>query len=214
MSDKQTELAGVQKQPVEPNRLLPTIEMLYANDALEKIINAAKFQMIVNQPPKPEWLRDHPIAKTEIEVIENNVKVKKKVPVKYLPIERVEWLLVNVVMRYRIEIREIKQIANSVTITVRLHYWDPVFSEWTFSDGVGSAPLQTDAGASATDWAKIKPNSVQIGAPAAKSYAIKDAAEQLGKLFGKDLNRKENLSLDYLPDKYANALKTDETKND
>lgn len=204
MNTPTTTIEGEQK-PESP-RLLPTIEQLYAHDDIQKIINAATFQMIVNQPPKPEWLRDHPTAKTEIEVVENNVKVKKRVPIKYLPIERVEWLLINVVMRYRVEIKEIKQIANSVTLTVRLHYWDPVFGEWTYSDGVGSAPLQTDQGASATDWSKIKANSVQIGAPAAKSYAIKDAAEQIGKLFGKDLNRKENLSLDYLPDKYAKAV--------
>ncbi len=205
MSTPSTELT-VQGEKPEP-RTLPTIEQLYEHDSLEKIIDAAKFQMIVNQPPKPEWLRDHPTAKQEIEVTdEKGNKFKKKVPIKYLPIERVEWLLVNVVMKYRIEVRETKQVANSILITVRLHYWDPVYAEWTFSDGVGAAPLQTEQGASATDWTKIKSNSVQIGAPAAKSYAIKDAAEQIGKLFGKDLNRKENLNFDHLADKYAKAL--------
>lgn len=191
-------------------RLLPTIEQLYEHDSLEKIIDAAKFQMIVNQPPKSEWLKDHPTAKQEIEIkLDNGTVVKKKVPIKYLPIERVEWLLINVIMRYRVEVREVKHIANSVEVTVRLHYWDPVYAEWTFSDGVGAAPLQTEQGASATDWSKIKSNAVQIGAPAAKSYAVKDAAEQIGKLFGKDLNRKENLSVDHLADKYAKALNND-----
>lgn len=32
--------------------------------------------------------------------------------------------------------------------------------------------------------------------PTAESYAIKDAAEKLGKLFGKDLNRKDELAFE------------------
>ena len=35
-------------------------------------------------------------------------------------------------------------------------------------------------------------------APAAESYAIKDAAEKLGKIFGKDLNRKDVIGYESL----------------
>jgi len=51
--------------------------------------------------------------------------------------------------------------------------------------------MQNDAEAAASDMTKIKSNAVQIGLPAAESYAIKDAAEKIGPLFGKDLNRRD-----------------------
>jgi hypothetical protein len=35
-------------------------------------------------------------------------------------------------------------------------------------------------------------------APAAESYAVKDAAEKIGKIFGKDLNRKDEIIYDSL----------------
>jgi len=45
-------------------------------------------------------------------------------------------------------------------------------------------------------------------APAAESYAFKDAAEKFGKIFGKDINRKDNIT--YIDRIYAsiNAMET------
>lgn len=172
---------------------LPSLQELYAQDNVPVLHKAALFQVLVNQPPKPEWVKIHPITQEP-----------------YIPIERIEWLLINVVVRYKVEILDVKQIANSVTITVRLHYFDHVFNEWTFHDGVGSAPLQTDKGKGAVNWDYIKSNAVQIGAPAAKSYAVKDAAEQIGKLFGKDLNRKEIMNFENLKEKFK-SFKEDGT---
>jgi hypothetical protein len=63
-----------------------------------------------------------------------------------------------------------------------------------FMDGVGAAELQTKTGASASDLAAINTGAVMMALPMAKSYAIKDAAENLGKLFGRDLNRKDVLA--------------------
>jgi hypothetical protein len=167
---------------------LPAIMDLYQSDTLAILDKSAKFQVLVNQEPKKEWVKIHPVTNEP-----------------YIPIERIEWLLTNIVVRFRVEVKDVKQIANSVCLTVRLHYFDWTFNEWTFHDGVGSAPLQTNKGAGAIDWNQIKSNAVQIGAPAAKTYAVKDAAEQIGKLFGKDLNRKEVISYDNLVDKYAKA---------
>ncbi len=168
---------------------LPTIQDVYKDDGLPVIHRDALFQVLVNQEPKKDWIKVHPMTKEP-----------------YLPIERVEWLLTNIIVRYRVEILDTKQIANSVLVTVRLHYFDQIHNEWTFHDGVGAAPLQTDKGAGAIDWNQIKSSAVQIGAPAAKSYAVKDAAEQIGKLFGKDLNRKEVISYDNLKDRFASSL--------
>ena len=36
--------------------------------------------------------------------------------------------------------------------------------------------------------------AIQMWAPSAESFAIKDAAEKLGKIFGKDLNRKDDIA--------------------
>lgn len=168
---------------------LPTIEELYTSDNLPVVRKDALFQVLVNQEPKKEWIKVHPMTKEP-----------------YIPIERVEWLLTNIVGRYRVEIKDTKQIANSVTVTIRLHYFDQIHNEWTFHDGIGSAPLQTNKGAGAVDWNAIKSNAVQIGAPAAESYAIKDAAEKIGKIFGKDLNRKEVISYEHLKDRFKGAL--------
>lgn len=168
---------------------LPTIEQLYKSDELPVLHKDALFQVLVNQEPKKEWIKVHPMTKEP-----------------YIPIERIEWLLINIIVRYRVEIKDVKHIANSVVVTIRLHYFDHVHNEWTFHDGVGSAPLQTDKGAGAIDWNAIKTNAVQIGAPAAESYAVKDAAEKIGKLFGKDLNRKEVISYDNMKDRFKNAI--------
>jgi hypothetical protein len=80
-------------------------------------------------------------------------------------------------------------IANSVVVTGRLHVLDPISSEWDFQDGIGAAPISTKQGAAATDFSNVLTLSVQQAAPAAESFAMKDAAEKFGRIFGKDLNR-------------------------
>lgn len=184
---------------------LPALATLYADDSLQTLTDASAFQVLVNQPPKKEWCKIHPFIK------DKNAE-GKDVPYLYIPIERIEWLLTNVVVQYRIEVKTIQQIANSICVSVRLHYFNPVAGEWTYHDGIGAAPLQTNKDAGAIDWNQIKSNAVQIGAPAAKTYAVKDAAEQIGKLFGKDLNRREVIAYDYqkmVVDKFAKALADD-----
>src|SRR5690606_7086139 len=169
--------------------MLPTIADLYANDSMSVMHRSSVFQVLVNQEPKKEWLKQHPVTKEA-----------------YIPIERVEWLLTNIVLQWRVEIKNSKMVSNSIVVTVRRHYFNHIDNEWTWQDGIGAAPLQTDKGAGAIEWDKIKTNAVQIGAPAAESYAFKDAAEKIGKLFGKDLNRKEVMNYEPLANKYAKTL--------
>lgn len=184
---------------------LPALATLYADESLSTLMDASAFQVLVNQPPKKEWLKIHPYIK-------DRDQNGNEIPYLYIPIERIEWLLINVIVRYRIEIKSIQQIANSICVAIRLHFFDPVANEWTYHDGIGAAPMQTDKGAGAIEWDKIKSNAVQIGAPAAKTYAVKDAAEQIGKLFGKDLNRREVINYDFqkmVTDKFEKALSND-----
>jgi hypothetical protein len=183
---------------------LPTIAEIYAaSDDMPTLQKDSVIQVLLNNPPHEAWLKDHPTAKKEMVV--NGAKVK--VPIKFMPIERTEWLLTNVFVRWRVKVKKVQLIANSVTVTVRLYYYDHVLGKWNWQDGVGAQPLQTDQGAGATDFNKIKSNAVQIAAPAAESYAVKDAAEKIGKLFGKDMNRAEsNISYEALGKKYENVL--------
>ncbi len=179
-------------------RKLPSISELYTTD-LELLDKQNDLNLLLNQEPKKEWMKDHPIAKVEFKDASGN---KVKVPVKYLPIERIEWLLTNIFISWKFEILREGLIANSAYVTGRLHYRNPITGEWDWMDGTGAQPLQTESGAGATEFDKIKSLAVQISLPAAESYAVKDAAEKLGKLFGKDMNRADKIAYDTLYGKF------------
>ena len=163
-----------------PAKNLPALADLYNDAEKAELSRTSDLTVFLNQPPHASWIKDHPTAQN----------------VKYIPIGIVEWLLTYIFVTWRIEIRETKLIANAVCVTIRLFYRDPVTGEERWTDGVGAAALQVNKGEMASDFDKIKSASVMIAAPMAKSYAIKDAAETLGKLFGKDLNRKEDMGYD------------------
>jgi hypothetical protein len=152
---------------------LPSLNELYAD--VEAAAKKNDLNILLNQSPKPEWIKQNKYA--------GNTN--------YIPIEKVEYLLTSIYQKWRAEIKETIVIANSVVVTVRLHIQDPISSEWDWQDGIGASPIQTASGAAATDFTKVNTNAVQMAAPAAESYAIKDAAEKLGKIFGKDINRKD-----------------------
>lgn len=177
-----------------PNKL-PTIEEIYAADDLPVLYKESKLLVLLNQPPRPEWIFEHPVTGQN-----------------YIPIERIEWLLTNIFIRWRVEIKNVVMIANSVTVTVRLHCYNWLENDWLWQDGVGAAPLQTNKNSGAINWNEIKSGAVQMGAPAAESFAVKDAAEKFGKLFGKDLNRKDQIPYDKLGDRFEG--KFDEEKKE
>lgn len=160
-------------------------------DALSSDLEGAakynKLNILLNTPPKEEWLKTNTMANNTL----------------YIPIGTVEFLLTAIFQQWKVEVKEVKQIANSVVVSVRLHYHNPVTGEWEWQDGIGASPMQTDKGAHAADMSKIKSAAIQMSAPAAESYAVKDAAEKLGKLFGKDLNRKDEPLYTELNDRYG-----------
>lgn len=163
----------------KPAKVLPNIGDLYANKDL--VTKSTALSVLMNQQPSPNWIKEHPMTK-----------------LKYIPIEVIEFLLTSVFSSWKVEIKESKLIANSIVVTVRLHYLDPITGVWEWQDGIGASPIQTDKGAGATEFDKIKSAAVMMAAPAAETFAVKDAAEKLGKLFGKDLNRKDALAYDSL----------------
>lgn len=154
--------------------VLPTLADLHHD--VQSAFKNDQLNTLLNQPPHQSWIKKHPMTKGE-----------------YLPIDKVEFMLTRIFQHWRIEILRFDALFQSVVVHVRLHYKNPVTGEWQYHDGVGACPVQTDAGQSAANLGAIKNAAVQMALPAAESYAIKDAAEKLGMLFGKDLNRKDTI---------------------
>lgn len=159
---------------------IPTLQELITET--DESIKQNALTVILNQQPPAQWLAEHPMIRGY----------------KYIPIERVEWLLTRIFGKWSVEVKETQILANSVVVTVRLHTVNPLNGEAMFQDGIGAAPIQTDKGAGASDWNAVKSDGVQKAAPSAESYAIKDAAEKFGKIFGKDVSRKMNLDYNSL----------------
>jgi hypothetical protein len=166
-----------------------TIEDLYNNDTLPTVHRNSQLLYLVNQDPKGSWLQQHPVSKTW-----------------FIPIARVEWLLTQIFIDWKVEVKAVQVVANSVVVTVRLYFYNQIKKEWQWQDGIGASPIQTDKGAGAMDFNAVKSDAVMKAAPAAESYAVKDAAEKIGKIFGRDLNRKETFGYDNLATKYENIL--------
>lgn len=160
---------------------LPKLQELYNGD-LDLKESQNKLNLLINQPPNPVWVKMHPFAKG----------------VKYIPIERIEYLLTRLFLKWRVEVKSVTTVANSCVVTVRLHYQNIEDQDWSWQDGIGAAPIQTEKDAGAMEWNKVRTDSVMKAAPAAESYAVKDAAEKIGKIFGKDLNRKDEIIYDSL----------------
>lgn len=157
---------------------LPKIQDLYS-DKLTTQKNDA-FVALMNQQPKVAWVKTHPFIKNY----------------KYLPIERVEYLLKTIFKRYRIEITGQGTSFNGVWVTVRVHYLHPLTGDWDYHDGIGAKELQTAKGTSPSDLANINNGALSMAFPMAKTIAIKDACDHFGNLFGADLNRKDIITYD------------------
>lgn len=171
---------------------LPTLQELNL-DAAEAYKND-QFKTLMNQEPLKKWLKPHPMATKKISVPNADGKTftKKEVPAEYLPIDKVEFLLDRIFQNWKIEVKETGVMFNSIYVTVRVHYQSPIDKEWYFHDGVGAAPVQKDKD-TVLSIETIKSAAISIALPSAKSYAIKDACDHIGKLFGRDTNRQDTV---------------------
>lgn len=145
---------------------------------IEEFKATDEFLQIVNQEPPKNHLHNHPLASG----------------VKYIPISVVETMLTKLFQYWNVEVRREGQLLNSVYVAVRLHYRHPISGRMVYQDGIGAVQIQVDKGKDASDLKSIKPNAIMLALPAAKSFAIKDAAEHIGKVFGRDMNRKDTLA--------------------
>ncbi len=154
---------------------LPTISELAKNSVELKTEQKAVVSLLNEEPPK-EWVKENSYA--------NNAK--------YLPIDKVEYLLNSIFpCKYKIEITDKGVAFNAVYVTVRVHYIDLVSNEWRFHDGIGAKEIQVKSGSSPADLQNINKSAVAMAFPIAETEAIKDACHKFGRLFGSDLNRKD-----------------------
>lgn len=166
---------------------LPTLAELHQDIGEAKQID--KLNKLLNQPPHSKWVKKHPLAKTKNDKGET-------VPASYIPIDKIEHMLTYIFQEWHVEVIREGVMFNAVYVTVRLHLKNPLTGKWFYQDGVGAKSVQTDSGTSAASLANIKDAAVMMALPSAKSYAIKDAAEHLGKLFGRDLNRRNSVEFE------------------
>lgn len=152
-------------------------EIITAHYDRELAEKYGKLNQLLQKEPNKEWVKDHPFAKG----------------VKYIPIEKIEMILRQVFGKFEVKINDYKVIANSIAVHITLSVVDPMTGEMINQDGLGAMPIQLDKDSDPTDFTKIKNNAIMLALPSAESYAIKDAAEKIGKLFGADLNRKEKV---------------------
>lgn len=175
---------------------LPTLAELHHDVAVA--YKNDQLNLLLNQPTPAQWIKDHPIAKG----------------VKYLPIDKVELMLTRIFQEWKCEVISYNQLFNSVSVQIRLHYKNPTTGEWSYQDGLGAVGLQTDKGALASDLSAIKLDAVMKALPAAESYALKDAAEKLGDLFGRNLNRKDVMAFSVSYYKAPDKVDPESLKNE
>jgi hypothetical protein len=156
---------------------LPTIQELHEDNALVSYKND-QLNLLLNQEPKKEWVKEHPFVKGH----------------KYIPIDKVEFMLRKIFKKYAIEITGQGTSFNGVWVTVRVHYLHPTGATMMYHDGIGAVQLQTAKGTSPADLANINNGALSMAYPIAKTLAIKDACDHFGKLFGCDLNRKDTMA--------------------
>lgn len=143
--------------------------------SIEMMVRAEDLNVLLNAEPPAKWVLEHPYIKKW----------------KYIPIDKVEYLLRRIFKRYRIEITGQGTAFNGVWVTVRVHYFNLVDGAMDYHDGIGACQLQTAKGTSPADLGNINQGAISMAFPIAKTFAVKDACDHFGKLFGNDLNRKD-----------------------
>lgn len=158
---------------IEPPKL-PTLAELF-EDSIELAGKSEGLNAILNVSPPEKWIKVHPYIPDH----------------RYIPIDKVEYLLRKIFKSYRIEITGQGTAFNGVWVTVRVHYLNPATNEMDFHDGIGAMQLQVKKGTSPSDLANINNGAISMAFPIAKSYAVKDACDHFGNIFGANLNRKD-----------------------
>jgi hypothetical protein len=159
---------------------LPTLSELF--EGVENVEKMEGLTAILNVEPPTKWVKEHPYIRGH----------------KYLPIDKVEYLLRKIFKKYTIQITGQGTAFNGVWVTVRVSYLNPITGQMDFQEGIGASQLQTAKGTSPADLANINNGALSMAFPLAKTLAIKDACQLIGNVFGGNLDRKE--TVEWRPD--------------
>lgn len=140
-----------------------------------ELLALERFNQRLNTPPPKEEIKENKFA--------DNAK--------YLPISFVQMTLDEMYFGLWETVNFTKQvIVNEIVGSVELRVFHPVIKQWITKTGVAATPIRLVKDSEVTDVsAKIK-NALTQDAPHLLADCIKNAAKQLGKRFGRDLNRK------------------------
>lgn len=127
--------------------------------------NTENIDEILSSHPKMEWLKEHPDIKGHW----------------YLPIDKVEFLLERLFYTADIAIMRVVVNDKNVTVVVNIGYIDKCGKQ-RYTSGIGSVEIN-------------EKQNVSMASPLAESLAIKDAAEHLGNIFGRNLNRNDTIKI-------------------
>lgn len=114
----------------------------------------------------------------------------------YLPITAVERLLDGLFDGWTVEILREGSVVNGFYVVVKLKAKIPQSDKYLMSDGIGFAEFQTAKGAAPTDFTKLMQSAGVMAVPRARAEAIKNAAKSFGNLFGRNLTREDDQSIE------------------
>lgn len=125
-------------------------------------------------------------------------QVKKLNGVNYLPIGYVESKLDSIYSGlWSIENIHTTIMLNSILVELELKVYNFIIGQWITRAGVGAVPVQLQKDKKVITPEDIQTFAIQKGAPAAKAFALKNAAQSLGVIFGRNINRTGDY--EYLP---------------
>jgi len=111
--------------------------------------------------------------------------------VKYLPISYVEMSLDEMFFGlWKTENFRFQVMVNEIVGSIDLHVKHPITGEWIVRTGASATMIRQQKGATISEVDKKIHNALEMDMPHLKADCIANAARSLGKLFGRDLNRK------------------------
>lgn len=190
---KDTQIATQDNSNITTDLIIPEFNTLAFFSEIEAEDSIAKKVRVLNRVLNQESA----FAKNMNDVLKSKGQsTSRSTDYDYIPIEIIEESLRQVFFRQvDITIQQSYRDLNSFIVVCRIAYKDPVTHETRKLDGIGAKQLQQDANSSLNDFnATMKRNALELGVGIAYSRAVKNAAKKLGKLFGADLNRDEELN--------------------
>lgn len=118
-----------------------------------------------------------------------NEKVIKTNPfsqnAKYIPIEVIESALDSIFQGlWKVDNLQCSIQINSIVVSLDLHVLHPITRTWLTRSGIGAVPVELDKVTK-----EVNSKALHKNVPAAKAFAFRNAAQSLGRRFGRNLNR-------------------------